>query len=373
MATKRQRGNTWEFIVRRAGLLPKPISLTFDSEKEGDEYCRRLEAQLDRGVVPKDLRDRFERVRTGDLRAAVGRYKSAQHISKDDAKLLPVILERLPADLKLDRLTFNWASEWVTSMKREQNLSPSTIRHHVGALARALDWLAAEGELPMNPLRLLKKGYSTYTPDDAKAVKKSGGEAKESIERDRRLEEGEEDAIRLILDGQKPENRQRPLAQTHTESLKLMFDMALETAMRMREMYTLSHDQVDLQRRTIFLEKTKNGHKRQVPISKPLAKLLQKYKGNFNGNLFPWWDGSLDEKVLDQTTAKLSRQYARIFDAAKCTDLRFHDLRHEATSRIYERTTLSDLEVMSITGHRSMTMLKRYANLRASTLATKLW
>ena len=47
----------------------------------------------------------------------------------------------------------------------------------------------------------------------------------------------------------------------------MMFDMALETAMRMREIYTLTRDQASLPKATIFLEKTKNGDKRQVPIS----------------------------------------------------------------------------------------------------------
>lgn len=54
----------------------------------------------------------------------------------------------------------------------------------------------------------------------------------------------------------------------------MMFDMALETAMRMREIYTLTRDQASLPKATIFLEKTKNGDKRQVPISSELAKGL---------------------------------------------------------------------------------------------------
>ncbi|MDN0073992.1 hypothetical protein QU481_03695 [Crenobacter sp. SG2303] len=40
MATKRQRpSGSWEFIVRRKGLLPKPSYLTFETEAEGDAYC----------------------------------------------------------------------------------------------------------------------------------------------------------------------------------------------------------------------------------------------------------------------------------------------------------------------------------------------
>ncbi|WP_286075458.1 hypothetical protein [Stenotrophomonas sp. 59] len=127
--------------------------LSFTSEAEGDEYVRHLEALLDRGVVPEELAN--TKAAAKDLRSQVSEYRSAQHISVDDEQQLPVLLSRLPIGITLPQLTFTWATEWVTTMKREQNLAPSTIRHYVGALSRALDWLAAHGALPMNPLRLL--------------------------------------------------------------------------------------------------------------------------------------------------------------------------------------------------------------------------
>jgi integrase len=52
-------------------------------------------------------------------------------------------------------------------------------------------------------------------------------------------------------------------------------------------------------------------------------------------------------------------------------DLRFHDLRHEAVSRLVE-AGLSDQEVAAISGHKSMQMLKRYTHLRAEDLVSKL-
>lgn len=55
MATKRRRGESWQYTIKRAGLLPQPVCLSFGSEAEGDEYVRRLEALLDRGVVPEEL------------------------------------------------------------------------------------------------------------------------------------------------------------------------------------------------------------------------------------------------------------------------------------------------------------------------------
>ncbi|VVD98940.1 hypothetical protein PHO31112_02031 [Pandoraea horticolens] len=52
MATKRFRNGRWEYVVKRKALLPKPPYLSFDTEAEGDAYVRRLEHQLDAGIVP---------------------------------------------------------------------------------------------------------------------------------------------------------------------------------------------------------------------------------------------------------------------------------------------------------------------------------
>jgi integrase len=161
--------------------------------------------------------------------------------------------------------------------------------------------------------------------------------------------------------------------------------------MRLREMFILTLDQVDIKKATIFLKRTKNGDERQVPMTTVAIKLLQDYVKSVSegdesmlgwafegGKLFPWWPGdptaaTLDEAELKRTTMRVSRQFRYIFDAAECPDLHFHDTRHEATSRIFERTDLDYLEIAKITGHKDPRMLMIYANLRGSHLASKLW
>ena len=169
----------------------------------------------------------------------------------------------------------------------------------------------------------------------------------------------------------------------------LLFDMALETAMRMREMFTLKKKrQIDLPGRTIFLDRTKNGSKRQIPISSVLFPLLGAALEGLlpEDHLFPWWSDPFSDKTslskveaaefarsVAACTNRLSNMWATRFAKAGCADLRFHDLRHEATARFYERTTMTDLEIASITGHKNLRMLQRYANLRASALVSKMW
>ena len=342
MAGKRQRENgTWEFKFQRKGLLPNPIYFTFDTEHEGDAYAERVEGLLERGIVPVEFTGTPLKT-LGDLCAY---YEAQATYSKSDAEVIKPLQKSLQ-EVATTRLTYGWVETWVDGQKAL--LKPSTLTKRVGLLARVVDWGMRREllTLPTNPVRLLPRGYATR------------GVAREKLwsgERDRRLQDGEEVEIRKVL---KPEE-------------ELLFDMALETAMRLSEMVSLSTDQIDLVNRTIFLDKSKNGSKRQVPVSSVLNGLLQKYLASRQSDypsLFSW--GQLP---VETARNRLSHLFAARFEKAGCPDLRFHDLRHEATARFFERTRLTDTEIASITGHKDPRMLKRYANLRASTLAAKLW
>ncbi len=385
MATKRNRGSSWEFVVRRKGVLPKPLYLTFVSEEEGDRYVRKLEALLDAGVVPEEFRQRQGEMLT--IEDVAREYLAVQQVPSTDKRCLAVVVSRI-GKTRLGSISYEWAESWVTGLKRERNLSPSTIRHHVGALARCFDWGARRSivGLMTNPLRQLPKRYATYNDSDANAARALKGSARTDVERDRRLQSGEEARIRGILAGEKPEGRERAFELRYQGALECLFELALETAMRLRELYTLSKDQVSLSQRTAFLEKTKNGDKRQVPLTSVAMKSIQRYVKQVEqgrrgmdsfkfdkGLLFPWWNGSVSDELLRKTTSLLSRQFARVFEGAGCIDLRFHDLRHEATSRLFERSKLSDIEISRVTGHKDPRVLRRYSNLRGSDLAAKLW
>lgn len=357
MSTSRQRASgTWEFIIKRKGVLPRPLSLTFDTKAEGEREVARIEAMLDRGIVPQGVAKQGEpEVKT--IPDAIREYRAVVAVGASDNPLLDS-LALVHSAVSLSVVDYSWVEVWVSQMKREQRLAPGTIRHYVGALSRCLNWCVRKNILLQNPLALLPRGYAAYTEADAKAA----GGKRVDVERDRRISVKEETAIREAIGAY-------PIPE-HRLFLYLMFTLAIETAMRMRETYTLTTDQLDLKQRTIFLDKTKNGSKRQVPMSSVVVKAIKEAKLP-PGQVFPWWDGK--QESLAKTTSELSRVWSGIFEAAGCEDLRYHDARHEATSRIYERTKLSDLEVAKITGHRDLRSLQRYANLRGSHLAGKLW
>lgn len=79
-----------------------------------------------------------------------------------------------------------------------------------------------------------------------------------------------------------------------------------------------------------------------------------------NGPVF----GLTKDQITDRMRSTVKR--------AGLEDLRFHDLRHEATSRFFERGTLDMMEIATITGHKTMHMLRRSTHLRAEDLAAKL-
>jgi integrase len=361
MATIRQRtSGRWEVIIRRKGILPKTHFSYADTEEEAREYANGVELLLDQGILPVELQAVVPpSAQTVDIWAR--QYLIQVSISNSDRRMLKFLLPKL-ATFKTSHINVEWAQTWVTEMKRIDRLSPSSIRHKIGTAARLLDWCCINRFIQVNPLRQLPKRYASYTPAD--------GDKKSDIERERRLNLGEYEKIIWILDGNFPDNVQRGISMEDSKSWRLLFILALETAMRLREMYTLSVSQVDLARKTIFLDKTKNGDRRQVPLSSVALGALMEWEPA--GDLiFPFWDGR--QESLEKTTMKLSRKWSTIARLAGCDDLHFHDLRHTAVCQFYERTSLSDVQIAKISGHKDLRMLKRYANLRASDLAELLW
>lgn len=378
MAHKRRHGNKWEYVVKRKLLLPKAVTYRFDDEAEGDAFCARLERLLDNGIVPQEL---LGESRASTLHNVIDEYLSAMPVKEEDVGLLRLWTQATAATLPVLNIDFSWCQDRVTALKREANLAPGTIKKRMGALSRCLRWCVARKWLLSDPILLLPRGYARYSDADELAVLELGLTAKEDEHRDRRLGIDEDQTILRALEARICVG---DVAAQHEErALQLLFVAGLESAMRMRETYTLTRGQVVLPTRTIFLEKTKNGSKRQVPMSSTSVTAFtdffqwhEKHVGPLadTSHVFPWLTAPKPTKAeLKAITAKLSARFARFFEKCGCVDLTFHDLRHEAISRLFERTNLSDAQIMKVSGHSSYRMLNRYANLRGSDLANALW
>lgn len=166
--------------------------------------------------------------------------------------------------------------------------------------------------------------------------------------RDRRITLGEE---RRLL---------RAAAQHKNGELYSMIVLAIETAMRLSELLGLRWENVDLRTRIAHLPITKNGSKRDVPLSLRAIEILKRLGEEGEGPVFGY------------SSDGFKSAWRTLVRRVGIDDLHFHDLRHEAVSRLFELGTLDMMEVATISGHKSMQMLKRYTHLKASNLVPKL-
>ncbi|CAM4122665.1 hypothetical protein GCM10027287_23610 [Bordetella muralis] len=172
------------------------------------------------------------------------------------------------------------------------------------------------------------------------------------------------------------------IAASHSALLPSIVRLAVETATRRGDIVGLRWEHIDLEHRVAHLPATKNGSARDVPLSSVAVAVLHGL-----------WDG-LDAKgrgaglVFGIRADGVTRAFERAVERArkryegKCqqakerplagflVDLRFHDLRHEATSRLASIFPMHEL--MKITGHKDPRMLMRYYHPKAEELAKRL-
>jgi integrase len=129
--------------------------------------------------------------------------------------------------------------------------------------------------------------------------------------------------------------------------------------MRLGELIRIESHHIRLDARTLLVPITKNDHPRTIPLSLVAAQQLEHLASASRGRLIP----------VSACAVKLA--WRRLTKRAKITDLHFHDLRHEAITRLFERG-LSLPEVALISGRRDPRMLFRYTHLRAEDVAKKL-
>ena len=119
--------------------------------------------------------------------------------------------------------------------------------------------------------------------------------------------------------------------------------------MRRGEILGLRWEHIDLDKKTVFLPMTKNGSSRWVPLSdEAIAKLSKAPTGT--------------DHPFPVTDVAFRQAWDRLRTRADITDLTFHDLRHEAISRMCD-SGMKIHEVMAVSGHRTASQLLRYAQV----------
>jgi integrase len=135
--------------------------------------------------------------------------------------------------------------------------------------------------------------------------------------------------------------------------LKALIRFALATGCRAREIAGLEWDRVDLQRRTAWLNQTKNGTPRGVPLNRDAVEVLEAERGKHPVFCFTY----RGEPIAWELT---NSAWHTAIEKAGITDFRFHDLRHTWASWHRQAGTSCD-ELKDLGGWKSRVMVDRYA------------
>ncbi|MHB8348397.1 MAG: site-specific integrase [Acidiferrobacterales bacterium] len=329
MATIRKRGDLqWEARVRRRGY---PVQCkTFEIKTRAESWARQIETEMDGGVFVS----RAEAEST-TLTEALDRY----------------VLEVIPRHKQIMKETNRVRALQARPLARK--MLASIRGKDVAAFIREREAEGAGANTIRLDLAVLSHLYNTAR--SAWGMESLGNPVglvqtqrpKLPRGRERRLLEGEE--VRLL-----------EAARDYGGEIGLIIEWALATAMRRSEIAQMCWAHVDRAGRVLLIPETKTGTPRKVPLSATALRLLEAQLPSDPAG-----------RVWRMRPDSITQAFERVCRVAGIEGLTFHDLRHEATSRLFERG-LNPMEVATITGHKTLQMLKRYTHLRAEDLVARL-
>lgn len=331
MASIKKRGAYWRVQIRRKGYPTQ--SQSFDSKSVAEAWARKLEREMDCGsfIIP-DEADHTT------LAEALERYweniaSKKRHPTQERQRINHWLRQALSASYLRNLRGADFAK--YRDARRAAGRAENTIRLELALVSHLFEIARKEWgmETLLNPLKNIRK------PSGSK-------------ERDRRLRDGEYERI------------QGALRECDNPWASPAFDLAIETSLRQGMLFKLQWPWVDLERRIVRIPVEYRGAGNKgvpayLPLSGKAVQVLRDMAPKHFGPLLPTSQNAV-ACVWKRTMLKLG-----------IDDLRWHDLRHEAASRLFEKG-LHPMEVAAITGHKSLNMLRRYTHLRPEDLARKL-
>ena len=335
MATFQKRGNVWRAQVRKAGTAPK--SKTFPTKAAAKAWADRVEfnvmAVAAGGQIP------MRGVTIGDL---IDRYnieiRPIKQWSDTKASCLRV-MKREIGDVPVDAMTKQRTLQWA-AFRTSKGSGPSTLNGYLIFLGRLLRTARDLWDYEVN----------VDAVSGARAAMVDNGLIRESNERDRRPEQWELDAI---FDFERQRNSR------DTIPMNDIAQFAMDTTMRLNEICSIRWDDMNHGERTVLVRNRKH----------PTQKIGNNMDVALLGASYHIATRQPERSHLIFATNKItvSKRWQYICKQVGVKDLRFHDLRHEGTSRLFEQGYQIP-EVAMMTGHRDWKSLKRYAQMKAALL-----
>jgi integrase len=325
MATIRKRGEgQYHVQIRKRGYPTQ--TKTFTKEADARRWATIIESEMERGVFVS--RNEAEATLVSEV---LTRYADevlpTKRSEQSDKSRIKTLVDTF-GPYRLASLTSSQVAKFRDH--RLNTVGPQSVIHEINLLNRVLKTATMEWGIAMP--------NGLPTAQVRKPTKPRG--------RDRRVSQAE---IVKILNA------------TESTELQTIVTLAVETGMRRNEIASLLWEHVNLAKQTAHLPKTKTDVPRTVPLSKAAVTALKTFGAKTEGRVF-----SLRGESMSQAFERACESHR-----ANIQGIRFHDLRHEATSRLFEKG-LNVMEVAAITGHKTLDMLKRYTHLRAEDLAKKL-
>jgi integrase len=324
MPTIRQRGANWHVQIRRAGHPPHTRS--FKHRADAAAWARKVEAGIDRGEAPLNAR----LLKGQTLATLLTRYQATISPKKrghlQERYRLNQLLRHRIAAVSLSKLSAGIIANFRD--ERLRAVQGVTVRRELALLRHVFEVARREWDTGLNnPVAQIK------LPEIPDA-------------RSRRVIDDELE--RLLAECRRRGN----------STMVAVIVLAVETAMRRGELVSVTWANVNLQARTLVIHQTKNGHARTIPLTPLALETIESLPRR-------------EDRIIPLSANALRLTWERSKRKAGVGDLHFHDLRHEAISRFFEKG-LSIPEVALISGHRDVRQLFRYTHLRAEDDAKKL-
>ena len=331
MASFSKRGAYWRAQIRRNGQPPQ--NATFDTKAQAETWARDVETRMDRC----EFYDMSEAQRT-TLHEALDRYyREVSTQKKHPAQELQ----------RIKRWQANPLAKRFLATLRGHDFAK--FRDDRRAAGRAENTVRLELQLISHLFGIARKEWGMEGLQNPIAnIRKPGS----GTARNRRLLSGEYDRIHATL------------SESGNPYAAPAFVLAIETSLRKGMLFELRWDWIDMQQRIIEIPLVYRGvGNKGVPVEIPLS--------NRAMGVLRSMPRALSGKVLGCTKDAVTTIWKRRLADLGIKGLRWHDLRHEAVSCFFEKG-LHPLQVSSISGHKSLSMLARYTHLKAVDLVAML-
>jgi integrase len=327
---------------------------SFLNREDAEAWAKITEAEVIRGIYIR--RTDAERM---TLREALTRYQNQITPHKRGRLVENTRIEmwkRVPlAGKSLASIRPADFAEWRD--KRLETASSGTVRRELGLISNLFNIALREWSITgiSNPIESIRL-------------------PSESIPRDRIFLPGEESMLYAAMELGERHPDGRWTTNCRNIYLRELVSLALETGMRRGELLALRWENVRLEERVAHLPLTKAGTSRDVPLSSKAIQLLKTLDNRgIYGEVFVGISPNAVRLAFSRTVKRGRATYVANggTDPRFLTNLRFHDLRHIAITRLADKLP-NIIELAAVSGHSDVRMLKRYYHPKAEHLALKL-